>query len=236
MIELCRHIFLDGRFCRGSAVKETFFCRHQNSVRATLTQPRRAATSGIHQLLPFAYPEDRKAILLNLFLVQNALNEGAIDPRRANALTNVMRAQMSNLAKIEKAEAQAQQIQPQAEPEEPRLAAQTAIQQIYQMVLTPEGEEIASPRQAPEEEEIPGPAPSKKPGCRTSESACDTENPAKPENLAGPGIGPSSGAWRENNEIFKMLGYPHEQLRPSSGEEPEKSLADSPPGSWKLAP
>ncbi|HEX5234087.1 MAG TPA: hypothetical protein VFW25_02020 [Silvibacterium sp.] len=157
MIELCRHTFLDGRFCRGAAVGGTFFCRHHDSVRKTLTQPRRAATSGVHQLLPFAYPEDRKAIQLNLFLVQNALNEGAIDPRRANAFTNVMRAQMSNLARIEAAEARAQQNQPltqsetQTETEEPRLAAQPAIHQIYQMVLTPEGEQIALPRYAPEE-------------------------------------------------------------------------------------
>jgi hypothetical protein len=152
MIELCRHAFLDGRFCRGAAIKGTFFCRHHDSVRKTLTQPRRAATSGMHQLLPFAYPEDRKAILLNLFLVQNALNEGSIDPRRANALTNTMRAQMINLDKIEKAEARQTHIQTGSE--ETRLAAQPAIHQIYQMVLTSEGEEIAPARPTPEDEEI----------------------------------------------------------------------------------
>lgn len=152
MIELCCHAFLDGRFCRGAAVKGTFFCRHHDSVRKTLTQPRRAAPSGMHQLLPFAYPEDRRAILLNLFLVQNALNEGAIDPRRANALINTMRAQMTNLDKIEKAEPRLTDNRTGSE--EPRLAAQPAIHQIYQMVLTPEGEEIAALQPYPENEGI----------------------------------------------------------------------------------
>ena len=137
MIQLCRHILHEGRVCKAAAVGGTFFCRHHGAVKTTLakSQPR-PDPYGIHEPLPFVFPEDRASLQLDLFLVLQAFNDRKIDVRTANCMTYNLQACMTNLGK-----------RPLVEPDE-----QNTVQRV---ILTPEGEEIAPPREALEEGENP---------------------------------------------------------------------------------
>jgi hypothetical protein len=137
MTPLCRHILPAGRHCSQPAVHGTLFCRHHGHVRVVLKQASQPAPYGVSQPLPLVFPEDRKAIQLNLHLVNQALNDNKIDIRKANALTNNLRASMSNLTKME---------------QEARPNTEDTIQRV---ILTPEGEEIALPREHYDEGESP---------------------------------------------------------------------------------
>jgi hypothetical protein len=45
MVRLCRHIFHEGRHCKGPAVHGSPFCRHHGAVRAILAQNPNRKTS-----------------------------------------------------------------------------------------------------------------------------------------------------------------------------------------------
>lgn len=82
--------------------------------------------------LPFLFAEDRAAIQLNLMMVLKALNDGKIDSRTANSMTRILNSCMRNLKAGLLTDPQAKDL------------ARTVIK-------TPDGDEIAPPREAPED-------------------------------------------------------------------------------------
>ncbi len=137
MLPLCRHILPAGGACPQPAVRNSHYCRHHGTLKIAIDKSQNPSNPyGVVQALPFVFPEDRAAIQQNLFLVNQALNEGRIDTRKANAMTNNLRACMTNLGKM-----------PLVEP--------NSEQPVQRVILTPEGEEIAPPREALEEGENP---------------------------------------------------------------------------------
>lgn len=126
MIQICRHILDSGTKCQAPALKDKPLCRHHHRRHALLARARRAA--GEAKAIPFVFPEDRASIQTNLFLVLHALAEGKIDNQTANVMTRTLRVAAVNLGKTPLIE---------SDPEE-------AVQRV---ILTPEGDEIAPPRE-----------------------------------------------------------------------------------------
>ena len=135
MYELCRHIMPSNKTCGSPAVKEKLFCRNHQRVHE-LTRTRRRNPNDFTYVIPFVFPEDRAAINYNLFLVNKALAEGRIDTRTANAMTSNLRVAAINLNRG-----------PLLEPD-PK-------QTVQRVILTPDGEEIAPPREALDPGETP---------------------------------------------------------------------------------
>jgi hypothetical protein len=133
MIQLCRHLLHSGQSCQGAALKGTRFCRHHQQLKRALA-PRPAQQPYTHQPLPFVFPEDRAALQLNYFLLLQALTEGKIDTRKAGTMAYILQGCSANLNKG-----------PLVEPN-----PQNAVQNV---ILTPEGEEIAPPRTVLEQDE-----------------------------------------------------------------------------------
>jgi hypothetical protein len=134
MYRLCRHIFHEGRHCKGPAVDGSPFCRHHGAVRTILAQnPPTPDPYGIYKPLPLVFPEDRAAVQTNLFLVLQAFNDRKLDFRSANFMTYNLQVAMANLGKTP-------------------LVAPDAVQRV---ILTPEGDEIAPPRETLEPGESP---------------------------------------------------------------------------------
>ena len=124
MLSLCRHILTEGRHCRQPAIKGTLLCRFHGVQRKLTARPKYYGSITI----PFVFPEDRAAVQLNLHLIALATIEGRIEPPVARALTNVYRACGINL-----------KAGPLLEPNQ-----EDSIQRV---ILTPEGEEISTPRE-----------------------------------------------------------------------------------------
>ena len=140
MIPLCRHILHGGLLCQQAAVKETYFCRHHQNQNAMAAEIKPTPDPyGIHTPLPFVFPEDHAAIQTNFFIVVQALNGNRINIQKANAFNRLFRSCELNLNKMED--------RMEALEAKPERVAQRVI-------LTPEGEEIASPREALEEGEL----------------------------------------------------------------------------------
>jgi hypothetical protein len=136
MIPLCRHILTSGLVCSQAAMHGTHFCRHHQTVKSTLAQASQPAPCGAPPQLPLVFPEDRAAIQLNLFLVLQALNDGRIDNRTANSMNRLINSCAANLANGPLVEADLENT-------------------VQRVILTPEGDEIAAPREALEEGENP---------------------------------------------------------------------------------
>ena len=135
MTPLCRHLLAAGHPCSQPAVNGSHYCRHHGLVkRHTSRRPRNP--NDFTFTMPFVYPEDRAAIQFNLNLVMQALNDHRIDAKTANSFNNLLRSCRLNLGKT-----------PLLDPD-----AKHAVQQV---ILTPEGDEIAPPRAALEEGESP---------------------------------------------------------------------------------
>lgn len=138
MIELCRHIKPEGTSCKGAAVHGTNLCRHHQLIKSTLAKVKPTPKNyGIYKPLPFEFPEDRAAIQTNLFLVLHAFNHRKIDSKAANFMTYNLQVCLSNLSK--------------AGPLAPTDSAET----VKRVILTPEGDEIAPPREVLEKDESP---------------------------------------------------------------------------------
>jgi len=135
MYELCRHIMPSNKTCGSPAVKEKLFCRNHQRVHE-LTRTRRRNPNDFTYVIPFVFPEDRAAINYNLFLVNKALAEGRIDTRTANAMTSNIRVAAINLSRGPLLEADPKQT-------------------VQHVILTPDGEEIAPPREALDPGESP---------------------------------------------------------------------------------
>ena len=137
MIQLCRHILPAGVICNQSAVKGTLFCRHHAALKTAIAQCKPAPDPyGIHKPIPFVFPEDRAAIQLNLFMVLQALNDKSIDNRTANTMNRLLKSCEHNLGQTP-------------------LAGESKENTVQRVILTPDGEEIAPPREALEEGENP---------------------------------------------------------------------------------
>ena len=137
MIQLCRHILPAGVICNQSAVKNTLFCRHHAALKTAIAQCKPAPDPyGIHKPIPFVFPEDHAAIQLNLFMVLQALNDKSIDNRTANTMNRLLRSCEHNLGQTP-------------------LAGEGKENAVQRVILTPDGEEIAPPREALEEGENP---------------------------------------------------------------------------------
>ncbi len=135
MIQLCRHIFNDNRRCKAPAVTNTEFCRHHQQVKTILDKIRPSAENyGVYKPLPFVFPEDRASIQTNLFLVLQAFNQRKIDTRTANSMTYNLQVSMTNLGKNP-------------------LLDSSAEDTVQRVILTPDGDEIAPPREALEKGE-----------------------------------------------------------------------------------
>ena len=139
MYDTCRHIKNDGVKCGSPAIKGTLFCHNHTNIRK-LTR-RRARYGSI--TIPFVFPEDRTSLQTNFFLVLQALAEGKIDNQTSNSMTRTLRACSLNLAKGPLVEADHDNT-------------------VQRVILTPDGEEIAPPREALEKDE---PAPTHGPEC-----------------------------------------------------------------------
>ncbi len=133
MIQLCRHILPAGRECAQPALHGTLYCRFHTQARKH-TSRRRRSPNDFTFTIPFALPEDRAAIQLNLHLIALATIEGRIEPAIARALTYTYRACALNLAKGPLVDAD----------------RDTTVRRV---ILTPDGEEIAQPREALEKGE-----------------------------------------------------------------------------------
>ena len=137
MIQLCRHILPAGVICNQSAVKGTLFCRHHAALKTAVAQCKPAPDPyGIHKPIAFVFPEDHAAIQLNYFMVLQALNDKSIDNRTANTMNRLLRSCEHNLGQTP-------------------LAGESKENTVQRIILTPEGEEIAPPREALEEGENP---------------------------------------------------------------------------------
>ena len=134
MVPLCRHIKINNRPCGSPALKGQLLCFSHQQVKKITRRPVRPG--GFSSTIPFVFCEDRAAIQVNLQLVLQHLADGKIDTRTANAMTNTLRAARINLGKTPLLE-------------EDREAT------VQRVILTPEGEEIAPPREALEEGENP---------------------------------------------------------------------------------
>jgi hypothetical protein len=138
MLQLCRHIFPAGRACQAPAIHGTYFCRHHGQVKVAIARAAQPTPYGTYRPLTFAYPEDHDAIQLNLFVVLQALNDRKIDNPTANTMNRLLRSCELNLNK--------------------KLATETAAKNatkntVQRVILTPEGDEIAPPREALEDGE-----------------------------------------------------------------------------------
>jgi len=142
MIQLCRHILPAGRECTQPALHGTHYCRFHTQARQH-TRRRRRNPNDFTFTLPLALPEDRAAIQTNLHLIALATIEGRIEPAVARALTYTYRACALNL---------------KAGP----LLEADHDNTVQRVILTPDGEEIAPPREALEKDES---APTHGPEC-----------------------------------------------------------------------
>jgi hypothetical protein len=99
-----------------------------------MERARRPVAYGAHDPLPLVFPEDRASIQLDLALVLEALNHQKIDTTMANTMNRLLHSCSLNLGKGPLVDAEAQDV-------------------VRRVILTPEGEEIAPPREVLEEGE-----------------------------------------------------------------------------------
>jgi len=135
MIQLCRHILPSGVLCEQAAVKETIYCRHHGTLKQAVAACKPAPDPyGFQKTLRFVFPEDRAAVQINYFMVLQALNDRIIDNRTANTMNRLLRSCEMNLRGG-------------------RLVDANQKHAVQRVILTPEGEEIAPPRERLEDDE-----------------------------------------------------------------------------------
>jgi hypothetical protein len=121
---MCRHIMPTGELCQSPAVTRRRFCYHHSRQRSITARPKRYGSVRI----PFQFPEDRASIQINFHLAAQAVVEGKLEPRQANAITSAYRAAAANL---------------KAGP----LAPPRLKHPVERIILTPDEEEIAPARE-----------------------------------------------------------------------------------------
>jgi hypothetical protein len=114
-------------------------CRHHGSVKKAVARVKEPVAYGVSKPLDFVFPEDRAAVQLNLFLVLQALNHKQIDHTTANTMNRVLNSCAENLGRRAKGDT---------------LVQSTEDVAVQHVILTPEGEEIAPPREALEAGEV----------------------------------------------------------------------------------
>jgi len=131
MYQICRHIKSDNTRCGSPAVHGSLLCYHHCQQKKLTVRPKRHGSIAI----PFVFPEDRAAVQLNLHLIALATLEGRIDSKTSHALTSTYRACIANL---------------KAGP----LVESDHKNAIHRVILTADGEEITTPREVLEPDEI----------------------------------------------------------------------------------
>lgn len=135
MYQTCRHIKTNGSQCGSPAVKDKLFCYHHGRVKK-LARNRRRGPNDFTYLIPFAFPEDSASIQYNQFLVMQAFNEGRIDQQAAATYTSMLRACRLTFGKT-----------PLSQPDQENI--------VQRIILTPDEDEIAPPREVYEDAESP---------------------------------------------------------------------------------
>ena len=197
MIHLCRHILPGGKLCDQASVRDTLYCRHHGAVKAALEREQAVPGPELgHTPLALVYPEDKAAIQLNLFLVLEALNQKRIDVRTANAMNRLLRACEQNL-----------RTGTLVEPNREKVA--------QNVIVLPDGEEVAMPREAMEAHDDPDEDHSL--GCPCQECAGKTDYMPKEQHHAAcqcgacePAVGASGEAVRETpvGELYHVPPEP----------------------------
>ncbi|HTW44437.1 MAG TPA: hypothetical protein VMD58_02735 [Acidobacteriaceae bacterium] len=153
MYALCRHIMPTGHHCQSPALTGQRFCYHHSRQRRLTARPKRPHSITI----PFEFPEDRAAIQTNYQLTVLSIVEGRLEPRQANAIIHAYRAAAVNL-------------------KTGPLTNPSPANRVDRVILTPEEEEIAPPREALEPGETLTHGPKCPCGC-----CADTYRNAPPE-------------------------------------------------------
>lgn len=132
MIPLCRYILQGGNQCQQAAINGEHYCRHHLVVRRTVAaNTPKQNPYRIEKPLTLVFPEDRAALMIDVFVVMQAFNEGQISPRSANILTRLLH-ECGVILK------------------QGPLYDTNHEHAVRRVVVTPEGEEIAPARAVPE--------------------------------------------------------------------------------------
>lgn len=135
MINLCRYILQGGNSCQQAAITGEHYCRHHLVVRRTVAanQPKQNPYR-VEKPLALVFPEDRAALMIDVFVVMQAFNEGEISPRTANIFTRLLH-ECGGILK------------------QGPLYDSDHEHAVRRVFVTPEGEEIAPAREVPESSE-----------------------------------------------------------------------------------
>lgn len=162
MYALCRHIKTDGKRCGCPAIKDTPFCHNHREQRQRAAQipPPPDPYGWDKRPLPLVPPEDRPSVELNLHIVIEAFNNGHISATRANAFNRLYRTCEVNLTNGEREHDRQQRLaQKKAEDRNKKGWYEDADQPnphadtLREVVLTPEGEQIAPLQEVWEQDE-----------------------------------------------------------------------------------
>ena len=132
MIPLCRYILQGGNSCQQAAITGENYCRHHLVVRRTVAaNTPKQNPYRIEKPLALVFPEDRAALMIDVFVVMQAFNEGQIGPKGANIFTRLLHVCGVIL-------------------KQGPLYDSDHENAVRRVVVTPEGEEIAPAREVPE--------------------------------------------------------------------------------------
>ncbi|HEU4983612.1 MAG TPA: hypothetical protein VFT88_13100 [Acidobacteriaceae bacterium] len=134
MIQLCRYILQGGNQCQQAAINGENYCRHHLVVRRTVAaNTPKQNPYRIEKPLALVFPEDRAALMIDIFVVMQAFNEGELGPKGAKIFTHLLHEcgvilRQGPLYEVD---------------------LENAVRRV---VVTPEGEEIAPAKEVPEED------------------------------------------------------------------------------------
>jgi hypothetical protein len=134
MIPLCRYILQGGNQCQQAAINGENYCRHHLVVRRTVAaNTPKQNPYRIEKPLALVFPEDRAALMIDIFVVMQAFNEGELGPKGAKIFTHLLHEcgvilRQGPLYEVD---------------------LENAVRRV---VVTPEGEEIAPAKEVPEED------------------------------------------------------------------------------------
>lgn len=133
MIALCRYILQGGNPCQQAAINGENYCRHHLVVRRTVAaNTPKQNPYRVEKPLALVFPEDRAALMIDVFVVMQAFNEGEISPRSANIFTRLLHECGAIL-------------------KQGPLYDSDHENAVRRVVVTEEGEEIAPAREVPED-------------------------------------------------------------------------------------
>lgn len=84
-VELCRHVFTDGRACKGAAVRGRIFCRHHREIKKTIycmtpePDPYR-----VHPPMGLRFPEDGQLLQPTAALLRTEPEARPAIPQRSS--------------------------------------------------------------------------------------------------------------------------------------------------------